>query len=350
MPPLAETATAPRKGAVERGPARARAVVVVVAITASLLLSAAVSVGVGSTGIDPVGAVRALLSPDESTLRALILDTRVPRTMLAALIGCALAVAGLLAQTATRNPLASAQTFGINAGAAAGIVISALVAPAWVARDAPLGFTGAALAGAAVVGVVMWALSTSGAVSVVGLALAGTTIQIVLTSIVQAVLILQSTTQDLVFWMAGSVTGAQWSDVLLLLPAVVLGLAVSVLGARPFAALALDAETAASLGHRPRAGGGIAMAVVVVLAGTSVAAAGPIGFLGVVVPHLARFIVGAGFGAALATCAVLGPLVLVGADLLGRLLAFPSETPTGIVTAVLGAPVFLVLVIRARRA
>lgn len=304
-----------------------------------------VSLGIGPTGISWDGVARAVLDDEPTRLRGLVMDVRLPRAVLAVLIGCGLAVAGLLAQALTRNPLASPQTFGINAGAAVAIVTATIAFPSLGAFG-----TVAALVGAAVVGVIMWALSASGSVTVVGLALAGMTIQIVLSALVQAILIINNSTQDLVFWLAGSITGAQWNDVALLAPTVLIGVTTAFLGARSFAMLSLDAGTAASLGQSSARVAGIAAIVVVLLAGAAVAVAGPIGFIGLIVPHIARRLVGARFVTQLVACIVIGPLLLLSADVLARLVAFPTETPAGIVTAVLGAPVFLVLAIRAKRA
>ncbi|GAB3600554.1 Fe(3+) dicitrate ABC transporter permease FecD [Microbacterium tumbae] len=312
---------------------------------AAVLVVGFVSLGIGPTGIGWDGVARALLDDEPSRLRGLVADVRLPRAVLAALIGCALAVAGLLAQALTRNPLASPQTFGINAGAAVAIVMATIAFPALGGFS-----TAAALLGAGAVGLIMWALSASGSVTIVGLALAGMTMQIVLSALVQAILIMNNSTQDVVFWLAGSITGAQWGDVALLAPTVAIGVSAAFAGARSFALLSLDAATATSLGQRPIRVAGTAAIIVVVLAGASVAVAGPIGFIGLIVPHIARQIVGARFRAQLLACAVLGPLLLLSADVLARLIAFPTETPAGIVTALLGAPVFLFLAIRARRA
>lgn len=344
---MSAEAGAPPRASSQR-PSRVASAVVLGAASFALIVVGVASIGVGSTAVDPIGGVLALLSPEESALQALVRDTRLPRMLLAALVGAALAVAGLLAQSMTRNPLASQQTFGINAGASFAIVVTAVAVPGTTAPGAQIGHVGAGMIGAAAIGLVMWAVSTTGAVTVVSLALAGMTIQIVLSTLVQAVLIVENATQDLVFWLAGSVAGAQWSDVATLAPAVAIGLAVAIGGAPSFALLALDATTAAGLGQDPRRAAGVAAVVVVLLAGASVAVAGPIGFVGLMVPHIARRLVGAGFGRLLAACAVLGPLLLVTADLGGRLVAFPSETPAGIVTAVVGAPVFLVLAARRR--
>jgi iron complex transport system permease protein len=316
---------------------RGRTLAITLAAAALLVVVAAAGLGVGATGFG--------YGDGGASSRDMLLDVRLPRVLLAALVGLSLAIAGLLAQTLTRNPLASAQTFGINAGAAVAIVTATIAFPV-------LGGFGtvAAFIGAAAVGLVMWALSTSGRVTVVGLALAGMTLQIMLSAVVQAILIMNNASQDIVFWLAGSVTGADWADIRLILPFAVAGCLAALLGSRQFGLLALDPTTATALGQHTARSSGLAALIVIVLAGASVAVAGPIGFVGLIVPHIARRLVGAGFAVRLVLCLVLGPLLLVSADLVARLIAFPKETPAGIVTALIGAPVFLVLAIRQRRA
>jgi ABC-type Fe3+-siderophore transport system permease subunit len=315
------------------------------AIAAALLLAfvGLLSLGVGASGLSWDRVVASLISPDGSADRGLIVDVRLPRILVSALVGANLAVAGLLAQTLTRNPLASPQTFGINAGAAVAVVTATIAFPSLA------GFgTVAAFVGAGLVGLCMWALSASGSVTTIGLALAGMTIQIMLSAVVQAILITNNATQDIVFWLAGSVTGAQWPDVRLVLPFTVIGLLGALVGARQFGVLALDATTGRALGQHTRRVSGTAAILVMLLAGSSVAVAGPIGFVGLIVPHLVRKLVGAGFGRSLVLCILLGPLLLTSSDLVGRLVSFPKETPAGIITALIGAPAFLYLAMKQR--
>jgi len=312
---------------------------------AALLVTVATSLGVGATGIDPLGALRTLVTGAPASALDLVVDVRMPRVLLTVLIGASLATAGLLAQTLTRNPLASPQTFGVNAGAAAAIVTTLVLFPSLGAFSVL-----AAFAGAAVVGVVMWALSAASSISTVGLALAGMTLQILLSAVVQAVLIMNNATQDLVFWLAGSVTGAQWEDVTLLLPFAVAGCLIALVGQRHFGLLALDAATGTALGQNTNRVAGLAAILVVVLAGASVSVAGPIGFVGLIVPHISARIVGSGFAHKLVFGLIGGPLLFAAADLVAKLVAFPKETPAGIVTALIGAPAFLVLALRQRTA
>jgi ABC-type Fe3+-siderophore transport system permease subunit len=307
-----------------------------------LVLLLAASIMVGASGLPIYRSLAALLAWDRSADHALIFDVRLPRAVLAALVGSNLAVAGVLIQALTRNPLASPQTFGINAGAALAIVISLIAIPMlgrW-------GVVVPAFLGAALVGVVMWSLSLSGAVNTIKLALAGISIQLVLAALVQAILISNNASQDILFWLAGSVTSAQWAKVAVILPFTVIGISIAILGSRHFGLLALDTTTSLALGQNARLVGGGAAALMVVLAGSAVAVSGPIGFVGLIVPHLVRRVVGEDQRSIIVLSAIAGPLLLVSADLLGRLVFFPSEVPVGIVTALLGAPAFLFLVWR----
>lgn len=314
-----------------------------------LLLAAlaAVIIAAISFGVSELPVLRALslfLSPDGSPDSALVWDVRLPRALLAVMVGANLAVAGVLIQTLTRNPLASPQTFGINAGASLVIVLCLIALPELKGA----GTVWPAFAGAAAVGLAMWALSVSGAMNDMKLALAGISIQLVLAALVQAILIANNAAQDIVYWLAGSINGAQWDKVWIILPFSILGGGTALLAGRHFGVLALDDTTGVSLGQNARRVGGLAAALIVVLAGSAVAVSGPIGFIGLLVPHIIRRLVGGDQFTVIALSAIAGPLLLNAADLAGRIAAFPSEMPVGIVTALVGAPAFLLILWRQR--
>lgn len=312
-----------------------------------LLLAASFTAGIafGVSGLPVSRALHLLFAPDGSTESALVWDVRLPRAVLAVLVGANLAMAGVLIQTLTRNPLASPQTFGINAGASLAIVICLIAFPAL--RD--IGTVWPAFAGAAAIGFAMWALSVSGAMNDMKLALAGISIQLVLAALVQAILIANNAAQDIVYWLAGSINGAQWQKVWTILPFTLLAGGTALLAGRHFAVLALDESTGVSLGQNARRVGGLAAVLIVVLAGSAVAVSGPVGFIGLLVPHIVRRLVGGDQATVLVLSAICGPLLLSIADLVGRIAAFPAELPVGIVTALVGAPAFLLL-LSARRA
>jgi iron complex transport system permease protein len=311
-----------------------------------LALAAVILAGIsfGVSELPVARALRLVFAPDGSPDSALVWEVRLPRAVLALLVGANLAVAGVLIQTLTRNPLASPQTFGINAGASLAIVLCVIAIPG-------LGGAGTvwpAFLGAAAVGFAMWALSVSGAMNEMKLALSGISIQLVLAALVQAILIANNAAQDIVYWLAGSINGAQWGKVWIILPFTLIGGGIALISGSHFGVLALDETTVLSLGQNARRVGGLAACLIVVLAGSAVAVSGPIGFIGLLVPHIVRRLAGGDQLTLIALSAIAGPLLLNAADLLGRVAAFPAETPVGIVTALIGAPAFLVILWRQR--
>nr|CAD6437895.1 iron ABC transporter permease [Rhizobium sp. Q54] len=312
-----------------------------IGLLAAVLLA---SIAFGVSDLPAVSTLRLLFLPDASPGSAVIWNIRVPRVALAVLVGANLAIAGVLIQTLTRNPLASPQTFGINAGASLAIVLCLISLP-------DLGGAGTvwpAFVGATAVGFAMWALSTSGSMTDAKLALAGISIQLVLAALVQAILISNNAAQDIVYWLAGSLNGAQWNKVWTILPFTIVGGSVALVASRHFAVLALDRTTGVSLGQNANCVGGLAALLIVVLAGSAVAVSGPIGFIGLLVPHIVRHIFGGDQLTVIAISAIAGPLLLNAADLLGRVVAFPAEMPVGIVTALIGSPAFLVILWKQR--
>lgn len=308
----------------------------------AVVFAAGIAFGVSS--LSGVRAMQLLLRPDGSADSALVWGVRLPRGLLAVMVGANLAVAGVLIQTLTRNGLASPQTFGINAGASLAIVLCLVAFPGL--RGA--GTVWPAFAGAAAVGLAMWALSVSGAMNEAKLALAGISIQLVLSALVQAILIANNAAQDIVYWLAGSINAAQWTKVWTILPFTLGGCGAALMFARHFGVLALDETTGVSLGHSAARTGGLAAFLIVLLAGSAVAVSGPIGFIGLLVPHMVRRLAGGDQFTVLALSAIMGPLLLSAADLAGRVTAFPAETPVGIVTALIGAPAFLAILGRRR--
>jgi iron complex transport system permease protein len=313
-----------------------------------LALAAVLIVGVmfGALDLAVSRALALLFAPDGSPESALIWDVRLPRGALAVVVGANLAIAGALIQTLTRNPLASPQTFGVNAGASLAIVLCLVAFPALSGG----GTVWPAFLGAAAVGCVMWALAVSGVMSDMKLALAGVSVQLVLAALVQAILIANNAAQDILYWLAGSINGAQWPKVWVILPFTLVGIGTALAASRHFAVLALDETTGLSLGQNARWVGGLAALLIVVLAGSAVAVAGPIGFIGLLTPHIVRRLAGGDQSTVIALSAIAGPLLLASADVLGRIAAFPAEVPVGIVTALIGAPAFLFMLGgRARR-
>ncbi|SCF25856.1 FecCD family ABC transporter permease [Micromonospora chokoriensis] len=322
-----------------------------VAVTAGaalvLLLTVLASFAVGSRqlGIDQVW--HALVAPDGGDASTIVRELRMPRTALGLAVGLALAVAGVLFQALTRNPLAEPRILGISAGASFGVVLAISV----FGISTLAGYVWFGIAGALVAGLLVFAIATrtrDGA-SPVTLALVGAALDASLASGVYALLSIDARTfEEYRFWVVGGLSGRDLSVSAQVLPFVLAGLVLAALVARGLDALALGDDVAKGLGHRiglVRLGGGIAA---VLLTGAAVAAAGPVAFVGLAVPHLARALVGADHRWTLVVSALLGPALLLGADIIGRVVAPPGEIPAGIVTALIGAPLLAVLVRRAR--
>jgi iron complex transport system permease protein len=318
-----------------------------IAAAAALVVVLALSVSVGARSI-PLGDVwRLVVSPDDSDAAVIVRDLRIPRTVLGLLVGMALGLAGALMQALTRNPLADPGILGVNAGAAAAVVVAVAVfgsvAPAlqvWFA------FAGAGLATLLVYGVA--SRGRSGATPV-RLALAGVSLTFALLALVQGITTLRPRVFDEYrFWAVGSLAGHDGSVVGQVAPFILAGLVLALLLARPLNAMALGDDVSRSLGAsigRTRVLGALAITL---LCGAATAAAGPITFIGLTVPHVARAICGPDQRWVLPYSMLLAPILLLAADVLGRVVARPGELQVAIVTAVVGGPVFIAIVRRRR--
>lgn len=312
-----------------------------------LALGLVASISVGWTDMGLVSAVTALFDSTDSQEHLIVTTLRLPRALLALIIGASLAVAGAIMQAMTGNPLASPQTFGVNAGASFAVVAALVLLPDLpVAYLALLAFAGAVLGGFAVFSIV-----SSGGLTPVKLALAGTAVHLFLSSITEGfILFHQNATDQILFWLAGSLDGADWADLQRVVPWAAAGLLFSFLLARSISVMRMGEDVAKNLGQNVARVRIVCGTIVIVLAGSSVAVAGPIGFIGLMVPHFVRYILGTESRMFLPFTALLGGLLLVFADVLSRFIAYPYESPVGIVTALLGAPFFLYLVSKERRA
>lgn len=272
---------------------------------------------------------------------------RLSRTVVAIAIGAALAVAGVLIQSLTRNPLASPGILGINAGAlffvVVGVSLFTLVAPVqliWLA-----------LAGAALAAVTVYALGhePGRGLSPVRTVLAGVAITALFVSFSQGLLILdQSRFESLLFWLAGSVSGRSLDTVIPLLPVMAAGILISLLLSRQLNLLGLDDEMIQGLGLNVARVRMICGGLIILLAGAAVSIAGLIGFVGLIVPHITRALFGTDHRWLLPASALLGATLVLAADILARLIIPPQEVPVGVVTALLGTPLFLHLARRSR--
>jgi iron complex transport system permease protein len=338
------TLTAPPVGAPRNTRAPQRAGTARLALTPVLLalllaVAVALSVAVGSVTL-PLGEVVAALSGARVTDAHLIVqDLRLPRTLSGVVAGTCLAVAGVLLQGATRNPLASPTLLGITSGAGFAVVVSV----ALLDLPSQYGVWAAFVGGAFAAGLAL-ALASTGrdGLSPVRLALSGAIISLLLSAWTQALLALNEANADEVrHWLAGSLAGRDAAAVPPLLPLLALGLLGAVLLMRPLDALSLGDAAAVGLGQRPGRVRLLAGVTAVGLSAIAVAVAGPIAFLGLIVPHLARFLVGNRHRDLLVCSALLGPIVLLAADIVGRVVARPTEIQAGVLTALIGAPVLI---------
>lgn len=314
-----------------------------------LVLAAAfiLSVWFGSSRL-PLSTLHSALFDYGPTREQLILvKLRLPRTVATMLIGANLAVAGALMQALTRNPLASPGIFGINAGASFVIVLSLMRFPGmtanWRMAAAFAGALGTALLVYVVSQLIRWGKGE------LRMALTGVTVQAFLAVATQALLLFnEGKTETVMFWLTGSAAGLRWSSTSALIPWSLGGLAAALLLSRAVSVLSLGEEVARGLGQRIGLLRAAVLAVVVVLAGISVSVCGPIGFVGLMVPHIARALAGVQYRTVIPVSAVLGAALLTLADAGSRLISFPAETPVGIVTAILGGPFFIYLARRRR--
>lgn len=312
-----------------------------------LLLVCVLSIMVGAKPVPLADVWHGLFQNTGTGNDVIVHDVRVPRTLLGLLVGVALGLSGAVMQGLTRNPLAEPGLLGVNAGAAAAVV-SAIAFLGITDVDAYVWF---AFLGAAVVSVVVYVLGGSRSSTPVRLALAGTAATAALYGYVNAVQLLDSAALDrLRFWTVGSLASADMDTVRRVAPFILVGIVLALLISRPLNAMEMGDDTARALGvslNRTRV---LAMVAVTLMCGAATAACGPIVFLGLMVPYLVRALTGPDMRWILPYAAVLSPALLLGSDVIGRLVARPSELQVGIVTALVGGPVFIHLVRRKRMA
>ncbi|TQL03441.1 iron ABC transporter permease [Cellulomonas sp. SLBN-39] len=323
---------------------RRRSVGLTVAV-AGLALAVLASLAFGTRVVGWQDVVAGVLHPDMDVIAQAAVQSRVARTVLGLLVGAALGLAGAVMQGLTRNPLADPLLLGVSSGASLFVVmgiawlgLSTLTQYVWLA------FAGAAAASALVYGI--GSLGREGATPL-KLALAGAATSAALSSAVSMVLLSRTDVFDTFrFWQIGSIGRADLADIARVAPFLLVGAVLAVGCARGMDALALGDELATGLGQRTLVVRLVGALAVVLLCGTAVAIAGPIGFVGLVVPHLARAFTGPSHRWLLPYSAVLGAALLLVADVVGRVVARPQEIEVGIVTAVLGAPVFIAIIRR----
>ncbi|MFF7968581.1 FecCD family ABC transporter permease [Streptomyces sp. NPDC007903] len=335
----AETAPAPPK----RRLVRALGLLLAVVLLAFVAMA---SIGVGAKSLAPDLVWHGLFH-DSGTYADIVVRGRISRTVLGLLAGAAFGLSGSVLQALTRNPLADPGLLGINAGASAAVV----TAITFFGVTSLSGYVWFAFAGAAAVGALVWFLGGSRGATPVRLALAGTAIGAALYGYLQAVMIMDDEALSRMrFWTVGSLDSAGDRTIVQVLPFLVAGMVLSLALARPLNAMEMGDDTARALGAHLNRTRALAMLAATVLCGAATAACGPIMFVGLMVPHVVRSFTGPDLRWILPYAAVLSPVLLLGADIVGRLVARPAEVQVGIITALIGGPVFIFLVRRRRTA
>ncbi|KQQ06276.1 MULTISPECIES: FecCD family ABC transporter permease [unclassified Rathayibacter] len=326
-----------------RRPRRLRALWLLAAVGA-LVGVGVLSVLIGSRDVGWSDVIAALGGSTDGFEQAAVAK-RLPRTALAMIAGAALGVAGVLMQGVTRNPLADPGILGVNTGASLAVVTGIV----FFGLSTATGYIWVAITGAAVAAVFVYVVGSlgRGGATPLKLALAGAATSAALVSVISAIILPRADLSGGIrSWQIGGLGGGAFASIGQVLPFLAVGLVICVLSAKSLNTLALGDELAAGLGERVAVARGAAALGAVILCGATTAITGPIGFVGLVVPHACRLIVGVDHRWLLPFSAVTGAILLTGADIVGRIVARPSEIDVGIITALIGAPVFIAIVRR----
>ncbi|MBD8659420.1 iron ABC transporter permease [Frigoribacterium sp. CFBP 8754] len=333
-PPLSTSGLGAARRAAPRG----------VLLLAALVVVVAASLALGSAVLSPAAVVGALLDPARD-VGAVVWGSRVPRTVLGLLVGASLGLAGAVMQGQTRNPLADPGLFGVSAGASLAVVVgvyvlgtSSVVATLWLA-----------LVGAVVASVVVFSVAAlgRGLASPVPLAVAGSAVSALLVALTSFLVLSDETTLAAYrIWVVGSLSGRSLDGAGPAVALALAGAALAAVNARSLDTLALGAELARGLGESLLRARLVGLGAITLLTAAAVAVSGPIGFVGLTAPHLARALVGGGHARLLPASALVGAVVLLACDVVGRLVGGTSELSVGVVLTVLGGAAFVAIVRR----
>lgn len=307
-----------------------------------LLISVVASINFGAADLSYRDVYNALFHFDEDNpAHTIIRQLRFPRAVAAICVGAALAVSGAIMQGMTRNPLASPSIMGVTAGSSFLIAIALVAIPGVTYLGLMMfSFVGAGLGAALVFGITSF---SRGGITPVKLALAGSAITSLLSSLSTAVGIKFNISKDISYWFAGGVSSVQPQHVLFTLPFILAALLLALVLSRSISILSLGEEVAKGLGQNTGIVKLMGTIVVLLLTGAAVSIAGMIGFIGLVIPHITRFLVGNDYRLIIPCSAILGGVLLIVADIVGRMVNAPFETPVGAITAIIGVPFFLYL-------
>ncbi len=311
----------------------------------ALCVLASLAFGARYVGFSEV--MKALFHSENTSFHALVVRERIPRTIFSMIAGASLGVSGTLMQAVTRNPIADPSILGVNTGASL-FVVSGI---AFFHINTAGQYIWFALAGAAVTAVFVYGIGSigSGGATPIKLALAGAATSAALSSLVSAVILPRTEVMNAFrFWQVGSVSGATWEGIATVSPFLIIGIIIGILVTPALNAMALGDEVATGLGVRTGVVRIISAFAGVLLCGATTALAGPIGFVGLMLPHTMRLIFGPNLRYIVPMSAVGGAILLTGSDIAGRLIGKPGELEAGIITAFFGAPILIVIAMRAK--
>ena len=317
-----------------------------VAALITLVVVIAASLAIGARDMPISEVLGAFFAPTGSDDQLVVLELRLPRTVLGILVGMGLGLAGGLIQALTRNPLADPGILGVNAGASLAITIGV----AFFGISSITGYIWFAFGGALIATVGVYIIGSAGrsrSVDPIRLTLAGVAVAAVLTGLTKAILLTNERAFDAFrSWDVGAIAGRDFDTISAILPFIVIGTVLALALSHSLNAVALGDDLAASLGTSVNRTRVLSILAVTLLAGAATAAAGPIGFIGLMIPHIARWIVGPDQRWILGYSVVLSPILLLASDVIGRVVMKPGELQVGVVTAFVGAPVLIALVRR----
>ncbi len=274
-----------------------------------------------------------------------IFEMRFPRTIMAFLLGAAFAVSGAIMQGVMRNPLASPGLMGVTAGASFAIVVAFAFYPHMGYHQLIL----FSMVGSAIGTVIVYAVGTLASYSIMGshryvtFALAGAAVGAMFGALTKGIEIYFGVMTNVMYWYSAGVAGVKWFEVQVVLPWIITGLILSIFISRSLSILSLGEEVAGGLGQNVKVIKAFAALIVFILVGSAVSICGPIGFIGLIIPHITRYLIGVDYRWVIPCSAILGGLLLAGADAMARLVNPPFETPVGVITSLIGVPFFLYL-------
>ena len=324
-----------------------KTIIILICSILGITLCVIASLAYGARNVDFSEVMNALFQAESTSFDAIVVRERIPRTIFSLIAGAALGVSGALMQAITRNPIADPSILGVNTGASL-FVVSGI---AFFHINSAGQYIWFALAGAAITAVFVYGVGSlgSGGATPIKLALAGAATSAALSSLVSAVILPRTEVMNAFrFWQVGSVSGATWEGIITVSPFLILGILTGILAAPALNALALGDDVATGLGVRTGLIRVISAVAGVLLCGATTALAGPIGFVGLMIPHTMRLILGPNLRLIVPMSAVGGAMLLTISDIVGRLIGNPGEVEAGIITAFFGAPILILIAMRAK--